>query len=543
MKVTFRLAYSLFLPPLLVATLFLPIVPHSKASALTIVYSAPTNIITVTGGTETSPIAFDDVYQADLNGELELMANTTAGLNLNLTTQVRPADSKSLRLKLVITGFVSSGHVNITGADIDGNSQTEAFIDITGNGNYTTSEWFSSVDTSGIDCSGSYGIAIYQERWGVVWKFPEVETPFRGVYDYEFRVDCRLQVGDGTTSTWFADESVMVSFVEPFTGTYQRAIDVKAGATFRLGELLDAAAKTSTDGGMLIVVNNYASNYWLIYEDGVAELYSSVFYGFNIKGIGETVYLGMIRLINGKIYNSVLNKAVLELRGGDAYRLTITRHKMEFYSGTVSDVVVSDSVDYSLDLLGAGDRTMKGGKIQRAATSNFRVGAWSWEVANHYLINVEADAWTFTWFREPVQVRVYRQYEFDLKVTKPDGTPIQNANVTIYKYGLGFKKIGSWLTASNGSIPTQTLTMGFYNQTGGNTPYDYNPYNITITHADHETKTFNFTLDSEIDWTIALEKPSVSGYVWDFVTPLAFITPFTLTFVIIARLIWKKERR
>jgi len=505
----------------------------------TIVYSDSTNTITVTGGTETDPINFEDLYNADFAGSLVLNQSATRTTNAtwSLETQVRPADSKALRLNVSVTSIFGSMTFTLNGTDIDGSPQLET-LTLSAVGNYFTDKWFNSIYTNGCILEGvnsgeNVTFSIQQARWGVVWKFPEVSTPFRGVYNYEFRMDSRLQIGDGVTSTWFVDESVMVSFVEPFTDTLQRAVDVKSGATFRLGQLLDATAKTSTDGGMLIVINNYPSNYWLIYEDnGVAELYSTVLYGFNIRGINEFVYLGIIRVANGKIYNSVLNKVVLILRGGDAHRLTVTRHQMAFYSGTLSDVVVSDSVNYSLDLLEAGDRTIKGGKLQRAGTANFRVGAWSYEVANHYLVNVKADSWTFDWFREPVQVTVYRQYEFNIIVTDENGTPIGNANVSIYKYGQGYEKVGSWLTWTNGTIPTQTLTMGFYNQTGGNTIYDYNPYNITIIHPDYARKSFNFTLEQPTNWIVTLEMPITVEETFAVSFGSGFILGFILVFAL-----------
>ena len=71
--------------------------------------------------------------------------------------------------------------------------------------------------------------------------------------------------------------------------------------------------------------------------------------------------------------------------------------------------------------------------------------------------------------------------------------------------------VGSWLTPANGSIPTQTLTQGFYNQTGGDTIYSFNPYNITITKTDYFTYTQLFTLNDKKAWQIALLEPQASG--------------------------------
>jgi len=129
---------------------------------------------------------------------------------------------------------------------------------------------------------------------------------------------------------------------------------------------------------------------------------------------------------------------------------------------------------------------------------------------NHvYGINIDSDNWLMYWLGTNNGYRFYRQYEFSLNVTTESGVPISNANVTVYNAVEG--KVFSVLTGANGSFATKTLTMGFYNQTGGNTLYDYNPYNITITHPSYQTKTFNFTLDAPINWIITLE-PRKAGF-------------------------------
>jgi len=90
-------------------------------------------------------------------------------------------------------------------------------------------------------------------------------------------------------------------------------------------------------------------------------------------------------------------------------------------------------------------------------------------------------------------------------VTYPNGTAFENANVTITYYGQGGGTAYSGTTDSNGQIPTQTFTYGFYNRTGQETIYDYNPYKISITNSDRHVVEWNFTLDKPINWAISLE--------------------------------------
>ncbi len=127
----------------------------------------------------------------------------------------------------------------------------------------------------------------------------------------------------------------------------------------------------------------------------------------------------------------------------------------------------------------------------------------------YYLVNVDSDSWSMTWFSTG-SGETYRQYEFDLNVTDTSGTPIQNANVTVKHYGQTEAQDFSVLTGANGSFSTQTLTMGFYNQTGGDTIYSYNPHNLTVTASGYRTYTANITLNDKTDWTITLETPAAA---------------------------------
>ena len=129
-------------------------------------YSASTNTITVTGYISGStPWAFNDLWNADKAGSLQLLAPTAAALDLSLTQQVRPTDKVALKLNLVITNFSVAGTVTLTGKDKDGNAQTEV-IDVAGNGTRISSNWYSSIDASGVDCVGTFTVEITQSQWG-----------------------------------------------------------------------------------------------------------------------------------------------------------------------------------------------------------------------------------------------------------------------------------------------------------------------------------------------------------------------------------------
>jgi len=128
--------------------------------------------------------------------------------------------------------------------------------------------------------------------------------------------------------------------------------------------------------------------------------------------------------------------------------------------------------------------------------------------ANNYLVNPDFDSWTFYW--EGVNTgEVYRQYEFDLTVTYPNGTAINGTStgtrVVIQHYGNNSGVDYNATLNGDGTINQTRLTMGFYNQTGGDTIYSYNPFNLQVTNTTgYQDINMNFTLDEKKDWTKAL---------------------------------------
>ncbi len=64
------------------------------------------------------------------------------------------------------------------------------------------------------------------------------------------------------------------------------------------------------------------------------------------------------------------------------------------------------------------------------------------------------------------------------------------------------------LTGSNGSFTEQIVTYGFYNQTGGNTPYLKTPHNLTITHSSYDTLNYLVTIN---EWKTVVQVVLISA--------------------------------
>jgi len=87
----------------------------------TINYTSSSNLIRVVGdatcGNATDNVCdFDDLYNADKSGQLELMANQTGANLMNLSYQIRPTDNATIPIVFNITGLTSSGTCNKSGS-------------------------------------------------------------------------------------------------------------------------------------------------------------------------------------------------------------------------------------------------------------------------------------------------------------------------------------------------------------------------------------------------------------------------------------------
>lgn len=455
-------------------------------------------IITVTDFTEDVPCTFNDLYDADKGGERTLKASATytADTTFSLDEPVRAADYRALKLKIQVTAGGGVGYnIMFNGLDMDGVGQSETLLGLDV-GITTTTKWFKSINTNGTSLTvppgGSITFRIYQAQWGVVWK----------TGTSQFMFDCKLVIGDGSTTTWFIDSDKQIIFGAVSTASFQNVIYVRNSATFRLGILVSESLKTTRSGCHVVSLESTYIEY-LIYGQVTSAsiyLYSSHFSRPSTTGRG---------LIGGRL-TRVWHSSFDGQTQLDSIRYADVFDMVSMYGDFAISSPYGTTNTFDQITIGSPTSALYQGEGASATFSNmyirgissylieFRAAGTSYPV---YLINVDSDKWTFFW-GSPSTATVYRQYEFDLAVTYPNGTAIQNANVTITNAYLGTSD--SWLTPANGSIPTQTYSMGHYNQTGGNTLYDYNPYTLSVSTDGYQTHTQTFTLAEPTDWTTTL---------------------------------------
>jgi len=336
----------------------------------------------------------------------------------------------------------------------------------------------------------------------------------------QFCISAILMVGDGSTATWFADTKKQVILTASL-GILQGHIRVRANAHFRVGKIVDAAKKTSIDGCYLL--STTTSNHPCIFGVNAdwnyghnIEIYSSILESRNASTAGWQRQVGLY-LTNLKIRNSVLNGSLNTIDGITCYNLrtvgddVLSCQIFQKMKGTTSlDDIEGNNLFYAFTTtsLSTSDMIVKNVLLKNCAA----IGYCANNAYDIYLINTVSDAWVFAY--SSFTGKVYRQYEFDLKVVDKDNTPIQTAAVKIWDKDSNL--IVDTTTDVNGVIATQTISRGYYNQPNGNTLQEASPHLIKIEKAGYTTYEADFTLESKTDWLIALQtsilrNPSMTG--------------------------------
>jgi len=331
---------------------------------------------------------------------------------------------------------------------------------------------------------------IYQadvsNGWGVVSK--------QG--DNQYCFTCILKIGDGDTETWLIDVNKEISFTGLIAG-----LDIKDKGHFRLGEIIDEANRTTSNGCYLYLASPYGYNAIRLYSSGTLELFSSTLNGNDDIKIEMNSDENCINIWNSLLFHTYTS-ANNGIAKADLYRVTMQQNLgilLNFLYG--NDISITDS-DIGLRLSNiVSPLTVTNVRMINEATSI----SCSWVDANVYIINTECK-WTFEWADS--SGRVYRQYTFNLKVIGEAGNPISNAKVRMYdKDGnLVFEET----TDMNGKIPEQIVTRGYYDQDHGSELVDFAPLTLEIVKEGLKPYRKSFIPEKAIDWTIKLEHEDIS---------------------------------
>jgi hypothetical protein len=347
--------------------------------------------------------------------------------------------------------------------------------------------------------------ASYVNGWNVSDQLSENATYGIGFHNISYIFDCRLTIGDGSTLTWFADEGVTVIFLSQVGSD---TIWIRNNATFRYGRLTNATTHL-TDNGVVNIFDHHS--YFGIRADSgsTVNIYSSLLTSWGqllptIKGATR------IRLSNGsRVWETEFCKTSLTSPSVnlDLYRLTIkmANYGVQNVKGTTMNDVKIESCGSAIYTELTGDATLTGLNVVDISAFGYLVSTGSTWGADLNLINSVSTEWKF-FFPGGSSGEVYQQYTFVANITDTSGSPLEGATVTVAHEGEGAGQDFSVQTGSNGSFSVRILTMNHYNRTGGDTPYQYGPYEITVSLAGYETLTFDFLMNEELNLILVLEE-------------------------------------
>ena len=328
---------------------------------------------------------------------------------------------------------------------------------------------------------------IYQadvaNGWGVVSKFGN------NVYRFE----CALQIGDGSTPTYFADTNKIID-IHYISGTSYSNWYIKSYATATFGKLDDEEEKRTSRGCVFFYSASDSIFRWLGDWGGNLYLYSTTIYASKTE-----FWLGRA---TKRIWNCLFTRRVLVYDcSPDIYRVTVSATPVPFSdtAGSLEDVVIYSPYVAIEGWYGSlNNKKFRGIK---AIHNVYAVRMWYFS-GNFYLIDSEFDNWKFDW--RSSSGKVYRQYTFNLKVMSEGGSPVSDAKVSVYdKDG---NLIFEETTDVNGQIPEKIITRGYYNPSYGSTLVDFSPHTLVIEREGYETYTMQFTPTKAIDWQVSLKK-------------------------------------
>jgi PKD repeat protein len=322
----------------------------------------------------------------------------------------------------------------------------------------------------------------------------------------QFVISCKIRLESGCFLNDTDKQITFAANISTANGQYL----IGGPGIITLGSVVNAVSKTTSNGVSFYTPGQGFWYYWI--WTGGEYLYSS---SFDAGGLNEAL-----------VYATNLWNCMAAGRGfagfhaesqSSFFNIVCSNTYFGIYFDTPSinakyDRISLLSVEYGIRNFGNGDG---------ATISNIYARNCSYLFVNEgltipitqYLVNVDADKWTFSWvspdkaFPQTNASAIYRQYTFELTVTAPDGTAIPNAAVSITD-SKGTQVLAA-LTDSAGQTPTTALSLGFYDNSGGTAIHPLAPYSLKITAAGYTDYTTSIPATQKTDWHISLQPITV----------------------------------
>ena len=317
----------------------------------------------------------------------------------------------------------------------------------------------------------------------------------------QFQFDCKLVIGDGGSATFLTDAGKQIIFADGIvTGDTQHLIDVKGNAIVNIGTVIDALEKTCESGcSIMSLESTFHSTNIFHSSGGVYNLYASHFYAPSIRHY--------VKNVRGNIWSTIFSSFVSPYASStidaDLYDCTISAstYGVLLWAHNLEDVKIYGCTHGGIHAEGVNPLTVRDITLRNCT---FAIRLWNYDV-DMSLIDCDLDVWSIN-FAGGCDGHIIRQHTFNLAIVDVNGLALENVDVSLTYSGQGGGTVGIWETGVNGSIPEQTLSKGFYNQTGGDTIYLYEPYNLTISMIGYDTESFIFNITEPTSWVIGLRE-------------------------------------
>lgn len=318
----------------------------------------------------------------------------------------------------------------------------------------------------------------------------------------QFVIGCRIVIANGAYLNDTNKQISMTSNVITANGQYF----IGGQGTLTLGTAVNSALRTTSSGCSFYTPGAGYWYYWI--WTGRANIYGC---SFNADGWNQAlVYADVLwnTIATGQGFAGFHTTAYC-----DFFNVLCLNTHFGIYFETLSSTGTYDKISllgckYGIRNWGAGDGATLSNVYARGCTYLFANENLNQPISQ-YLVNVDADNWTFSWVSEDGRYpswndsMINRQYTFDLVVTDPSGAYIRNAFVSL----VDNRAVQTFFASTNntGQIPTATVTLGFYNHTGGDEIYSLAPYTLSISAPGYHDYSLPVTFTEKTDWVITLQ--------------------------------------
>lgn len=472
-------------------------------------YTKSTNLAVVTGGTSGTPATFATAVTADRAGSVTLKAASAPSLTFTLTYQITPVELRALIISFVIASKTTeTDYIGITGTDAWDAAQTEVINVSAGNGTYASTKRFRTI--SNICCTdsatGAGGtvwangtLAVTQPQWGVFWDWSEVNA---------VRMDCQVQIGDGSTPTYFKEvDRILLIGPGVYTGGWQSVFNMYPNAVLHFGNLIDETTKLVSQPCVISHITNPTYGGKII-TGGVTYLYGTFTLG-PASNWPVSEISGASRLWHCTNSNHLpMNlPAATDVFGIKSFILN-TLHSPACSMAELISLGTNSGASMALWLDGSTNITVTNMKLYG---HGFIAGTGASFSSTANLINVTTDhpEWHI-WFNTGVAGIIYRKCTFDMKVVDNTGAALSGAAVDCEdQYATAAWTLGSVTTDVNGNIAQQTITVTKYTAGASEsapTVVTYSPHKITVSKAGYKSLVLeNITIDEGKKWHVELQ--------------------------------------